>query len=158
MRRGARSNSLQVKGSLHSRRDTPISLLAPPIHKSHSPWPETPDPHHMASTSAQLLHTCEVASQSYLQPKTYLPGARSAGIFTRSRIACVWSFPFAPSARGGKADWPFQLLSQREQSEPGVPGHGTHGPPMQPVSPGRHLFLRATAAVQRWGYASGGVM
>ena len=59
---------------------------------------------------------------------------------TMSRIACAWSLPLAPSARGGKAGVPSQLLSQREQSEPGVPGHGTQGPPMHASSPGRHRF------------------
>ena len=55
---------------------------------------------------------------------------------------CFWSMrPAQPSHGGGKAGVVgFQLLSQREQSEPFVCGHGLHGPLTSAFSHSSHAY------------------
>mmetsp|Transcript_23827 Transcript_23827/g.62394 ORF Transcript_23827/g.62394 Transcript_23827/m.62394 type:complete len:240 (+) Transcript_23827:926-1645(+) len=45
---------------------------------------------HAISMSAHDDHTCAVASQSYRNPSTYLPGARSSGIRSRSTMETAY--------------------------------------------------------------------
>ena len=92
-------------------------------------------------TSAQLLHTCVLSSQSHRHPSTYLPGLSAKGIRMTSRMARKCVEPEQPSQGGGKEVLLLcQLLSHREQSEPGVPGHGLHGPLTSSFSHGSHAF------------------
>merc|ERR1712107_774503 len=77
-------------------------------------------------TSEHDDQTCAVASQSHLQPMTYLPGFRSEGICTMSRMPMSWRLPWQP-LHGGWKDGTLPL-SQRLQSLPLVSGQGLHSP------------------------------
>ena len=64
----------------------------------------------------------------------YFPGARLAGIFTRSLTALpCQSTPWQEGHGGSKPGSP--QLAQRLQSEPGDSGHGWQEQPSGPISP-----------------------
>ena len=100
----------------------------------------------LSTTSAQLLQTWAVASQSKRHPSTYFPGFKLRGTLTRSTTDTAphfeaW-FPeqipdFSPSWHGG-SKLGSGVSSQLVQSLPGVPGQGLHSlPSLHP--PPRHL-------------------
>ena len=100
----------------------------------------------LSTTSAQLLQTWAVASQSKRHPSTYFPGFKLTGTLTRSTTDTAphleaW-FPeqipcLSPSWHGG-SKLGSGVSSQLVQSLPGVPGQGLHSlPSLHP--PPRHL-------------------
>jgi hypothetical protein len=107
--------------------------------------------HHVRACEAGVRNqpisgaTCAVASQSYRQLRTYLPGGRCDGTLTTSRTAWKWSFPMHPSHGGLNAG--AGPLSQRLQSLPGVPAHGPARPPRVRACARACAFARACMRV-----------
>ena len=87
--------------------------------------------------SAQFAQTCAVASQSYLQPRTYLPGVSWLGRMTESTTATApqgegWlpeQRPGLSASLQGGGKLGSGVSSQEVQSLPGVPGQGEHPEP-----------------------------
>merc|ERR1712217_333908 len=83
--------------------------------------------------SAQLLHTCAVASQSYRKPNTYFPGLTFGTLTTSSTDGC--SLIQLASHGGGNGKRPHGIkgggLEHREQSLPAVSGQSRHAPELQ---------------------------